>query len=254
MLKIENISRCYEGSGKRFNEHTGVLDNISLEINDGEFVSIVGPSGCGKSTLINIIAGLSKPSSGAVYYNGKPITKPCKEFAMVFQESSLFPWLNVMENMTFGLKVKGVPEKEAIEKSLYYLDMVNLSQFKDYRIHQLSGGMRQRISIARALALESEVLLMDEPFVAVDTQTRSILHEEVLKIWQLTKKTILFITHDVEEAVLLSNRVVVLGFSPDNIKETVNISIPYPRTVNDDVIEHVNTIKGIINRCSNAKK
>lgn len=254
MLKIDNISRRYEDGGKRPNGHAAVLDNVSLEIADGEFVSIVGPSGCGKSTLINIIAGLDKPTDGTVFWNGVPITKPCREFAMVFQESSLFPWLDVLQNMTFGLKIKGVPEKEAVEKALYYLDMVNLSKFKNYRIHQLSGGMRQRISIARALALESDVLLMDEPFVAVDTQTRSILHEEVLKIWQITGKTILFITHDVEEAVLLSNRVMVLGFSPDNLKQSVDITLPYPRKIDDDLLEYVNTIKGIINRCSNARK
>ncbi len=254
MLKIDNVSCRYADSAKYPNGNGSVLDNVSLEIADGEFVSIVGPSGCGKSTLINIIAGLGKPTSGAVYWNNKPILNPCREFAMVFQESSLFPWLNVLQNMTFGLKIKGVPEKEAVEKALYYLDMVNLSKFKDYRIHQLSGGMRQRISIARALALESDVLLMDEPFVAVDTQTRSILHDEVLKIWQLTKKTILFITHDVEEAVLLSNRVIVLGFSPDNLKKSVDIALPYPRCVDDSLLEYVSTIKGIINGCSNARK
>ena len=253
MLKIDSISRLYNESGKSTEPYT-VLDNISLEINKGEFVSVVGPSGCGKSTLINIVAGLDKPSRGKVLWNGEQITKPGREFAMVFQENSLFPWLDVLSNMTFGLKVKGLSDKEATEKALYYLDMVNLSEFKSYRIHQLSGGMRQRISIARALALETDVLLMDEPFVAVDTQTRSILHEEVLKLWQLTNKTVLFITHDVEEAVLLSTRVVVLGFSPDNLKEDVEINLPYPRQINDGLLTYVDKIKDIINRCSNANK
>jgi NitT/TauT family transport system ATP-binding protein len=254
MLKIENITRQYEGHGKNFNESTLALDNVSLTVNKGEFVSIVGPSGCGKSTLINIIAGLSKPTSGRVLWNDKVITKPCPEFAMVFQEGSLFPWLDVMQNMTFGLKIKGMSEKEAVEKATHYLEMVNLLDFKDFRIHQLSGGMRQRISIARALALESDVLLMDEPFVAVDTQTRSILHEEVIKLWRMTGKTIIFITHDVEEAVFLSGRVVVLGFAPDNLKQSVDIELDYPRRIDGNLLEYVNTIKGIINRCSNARK
>lgn len=253
MLKIDSISRFYTDSGKG-TEPNRVLDNVSLEIKDGEFVSVVGPSGCGKSTLINIVAGLDKPNSGKVFHNDVQITKPGKEFAMVFQENSLFPWLDVLSNMTFGLKVKGLSEKEATEKALYYLDMVNLSKFKDYRIHQLSGGMRQRISIARALAMETDVLLMDEPFVAVDTQTRSILHDEVLKLWRLTGKTVLFITHDVEEAVLLSTRVVVLGFSPNNLKESIDISLPYPRRIDDGLLTYVDQIKNIINRCSNAKK
>ncbi|MBQ9922157.1 MAG: ABC transporter ATP-binding protein [Clostridia bacterium] len=254
MLKTDSISRFYNNGGKNPENRYTVLDNVSLEIKDGEFVSVVGPSGCGKSTLINIIAGLDKPSGGKVLWNGKEITKPGHEFAMVFQESSLFPWLDVLSNMTFGLKVKGLSDKEATEKALHYLDMVNLADFRDYRIHQLSGGMRQRISIARALALETDVLLMDEPFVAVDTQTRSMLHDEVLKLWQMTKKTVLFITHDVEEAVLLSTRVVVLGFAPDNLKENVEINLPYPRQINDGLLTYVDTIKDIINRCSHAKK
>ena len=254
MLKIDKISRSYNDNGKSAEKQYTVLDNISLEIKDGEFVSVVGPSGCGKSTLINIVAGLDKPSEGKVFHNDVKITKPGKEFAMVFQENSLFPWLDVLSNMTFGLKVKGLSDKEATEKAMYYLDMVNLTKFKDYRIHQLSGGMRQRISIARALALETDVLLMDEPFVAVDTQTRSMLHDEVLKLWQLTKKTVLFITHDVEEAVLLSTRVVVLGFPPDNLKEDIDINLPYPRQINEELLTYVDTIKDTINRCSNAKK
>ncbi|MDH3942581.1 MAG: ABC transporter ATP-binding protein [Anaerolineae bacterium] len=210
------------------------LENISLHIEDHEFVSIVGPSGCGKTTLLRLIAGLITPSSGSVDYgaqgtNGKPYT------AMVFQEQGLFPWLNVIDNVAFGLEMQSVEERERHQRAQEFIERVGLDGFAYNYPHELSGGMRQRVALARAFLADPQVLLMDEPFGALDSQTRLVLQEELLRIWGQEKKTVLFITHDVEEAVVLSDRVLVMTGRPGRIREEIVIPLQRPRdlTVRD---------------------
>jgi len=177
------------------------LDHINLQVRAGEFVCIVGPSGCGKSTLLHLIAGLHQQTSGQVLIDGKPVQGPGTDRIMIFQEHALFPWLTVGQNVEFGMKMKGVPKAEREEKTRYYLKLVHLAKFEKSYIHQLSGGMRQRVAIARALATEPDVLLMDEPFAALDAQTRDLLHDELERIWSETGRTIIFVTHNVREAI-----------------------------------------------------
>ena len=205
------------------------LGSVNLTINKGEFICLLGPSGCGKSTLINILAGLLEPSSGEIYFDNKSSNEIGKERAMVFQEGALFPWLTVIENVEFGMIIKGINKKEAREKAMDYLKMVQLKKFANSYIHELSGGMKQRVSIARALTLDSELLLMDEPFSALDSQTKTILQQEVQKIWYDTGKTIVFVTHNIEEAVLLADRVIVMGTNPGHIKKEFKIELGRPR-------------------------
>ena len=205
------------------------LGSVNLTINKGEFICLLGPSGCGKSTLINILAGLLEPSSGEIYFDNKSSNEIGKERAMVFQEGALFPWLTVIENVEFGMIIKGINKKEAREKAMDYLKMVHLKKFANSYIHELSGGMKQRVSIARALTLDSELLLMDEPFSALDSQTKTILQQEVQKIWYDTGKTIVFVTHNIEEAVLLADRVIVMDTNPGHIKKEFKIELGRPR-------------------------
>ncbi|MBE5817071.1 MAG: ABC transporter ATP-binding protein [Clostridiales bacterium] len=250
ILEVKNVSRSYKN--RRKNGKKEILENVSFSIEEGKFVSIVGPSGCGKSTLIGMLAGLDKPTSGEIYIDGKLVVGPDNGCGLVFQESSLFPWLTVEQNMEFGLKVKGIKKAQRQELARHYLNMVNLYSYKDYRIHELSGGMRQRISIARVLALETKILIMDEPFVAIDAQTQSMMHDEIIKLWEKTGKTILFITHDINEAVFLSDRTVVLGFHPNNVKASIDIDLPRPRNrESKEFLGYVNEIRDIIGRCSN---
>ena len=205
------------------NEQMKVLDEINLNVKKGSFVSIVGPSGCGKSTLLYLIAGLDKADRGEIRVNGKLVNKPGPERVVVFQEAGLFPWLTVLENVTYGLLLKKVPKAQAKEKALEVLKMVHLSRYVDSYPHQLSGGMKQRVSIARALVMEPDILLMDEPFSALDEQTKMVLHKELLEIWRKTKVTIFFITHNIREAVLLSEQVVVFATRPGKIKEIISV-------------------------------
>jgi ABC-type nitrate/sulfonate/bicarbonate transport system ATPase subunit len=203
-----------------------VLEDINLKVLPGEFVSIVGTSGCGKSTLLNILAGFIKPSKGEAYVDGEPITGPSGKRGMVFQSMELFRWLTVKGNVEFGLKIKGLKKDERERIANYYIELVGLKKFKDRYVYELSGGMRQRVAVARSFANSPEVLLMDEPMGALDAQTRALLQEELLKIWNETKNTIIFITHSVEEAVFLSNRVIVFSRRPGQIKEQILIDIP----------------------------
>ncbi|MBE5938492.1 MAG: ABC transporter ATP-binding protein [Lachnospiraceae bacterium] len=222
---LNDISVKYENSPEY------ILRDVNIEINEGEFVCIVGQSGCGKSTLLKLVAGLQKPCHGNIVCNGKIVKTPGSDRVVMFQEHGLYPWLNVFDNVEFGMKMNNVPKEEREEKAMYYLSMVGLDDYKEYYIHQLSGGMRQRVALARALAMESDILLMDEPFSALDKQTSNRLREELQNICLRTGKTVLFVTHSVEEAVYLADRVIVLSSSTGEIDSEIEIELPRPRTV-----------------------
>ena len=221
-----------DGLCKRFdNSEKDTLHEIDLEVKTGEFVCIVGASGCGKSTLLNLVAGLERPSQGKVLLDGEEVIKPGADRTVMFQEHGLFPWLSVLENVKFGMRMAGFSKEEQDKKAQHYLEMVKLWDYRDYQIHQISGGMRQRTALARSLTMESKVLLMDEPFSALDKQTSNRLREELQRIWMETKQTILFITHSVEEAVYLADRVVVLSPDSGKVAEIVTVELPRPRHV-----------------------
>ncbi|OAA93844.1 ABC transporter ATP-binding protein [Clostridium coskatii] len=231
-IVINGIRKVYNvksQNGQKAEEFLA-LDNFNLRVKKGEFITVVGPSGCGKSTFLDILAGLSKPTSGKAYIDGKLITGPALDRGIIMQGYALFPWRTVEKNIEFGLEVKGIPKQERREISKKFIDLVGLNSFENRYPHELSGGMKQRVAIARALAYDPEVLLMDEPFAAVDAQTRELLQEELLNIWEKTNKTIVFITHSIEEAVFLADRVVVMEANPGRIKEIININIPRPRS------------------------
>lgn len=234
-IRVENVSKSFNSRGCTVEP----LRDVSLKIEKGEFVCLLGPSGCGKSTLLNMVAGLEKPSAGSIYLGDKKIETTGVERAMMFQDSALFPWLNVMENVEFGMIQAGVPEAERKERAEKYLKMVHLSKFKDSYIHEISGGMKQRVALARALSLDSEVLLMDEPFAALDSQTKSLLQQELQKIWWETKKTIVFVTHNVDEAVLLADRVVVMSANPGRIKRDIKVELSRPRKLDTADLAYV---------------
>jgi NitT/TauT family transport system ATP-binding protein len=229
-VSLQDLTLSYKtSSGQRLL----ALDHINLKVNSGEFVCIVGPSGCGKSTLLHLIAGLHLPMSGSVLVDDKLVAGPGTDRILIFQELGLFPWLKVGENVEFGMKMKGKAKAERREKTEHYLRLVHLLQFKDSYTHQLSGGMRQRVALARALATEPDVLLMDEPFAALDAQTRDLLHDELERIWVETGCTIIFVTHNVREAVRLGDRVVLFTFRPGRIKREFLIDLPRPRHLED---------------------
>jgi len=209
------------------------LDNINLNIAAGEFVCIVGPSGCGKTSLLSLIAGLSFPSRGEVQLNHRAITGPGTDRILIFQEHGLFPWLTVGQNVEFGMKMNGMKKPERRQRVKHYLQLVKLAQFEDSYVHQLSGGMRQRVAIARALATEPDILLMDEPFAALDAQTRDMLHDELERIWQETRCTIVFVTHNIRESVRLGDRVVLMTYRPGRIKAEFKVEMPRPRQIED---------------------
>jgi len=209
------------------------LENINLEVSEGEFLCLVGPSGCGKSTLLNLMAGLDQPTSGEIWMDGRRIKGPGTDRLVIFQELGLFPWLTVQENVEFGLRMQGLPKRERRARSQQYLRLVHLSGFETSYVHQLSGGMKQRVALARSLVTEPDVLLMDEPFAALDAQTRDLLHEELARLWAETGKTIVFVTHNVREAVRLGGRVILLTFRPGRIKSQFIITLPRPRHLED---------------------
>ncbi len=222
------------GVTKKFRSKNGALialEPIDLDVQAGEFVCLLGPSGCGKSTLLNIIAGLDQPTTGEVRVDGEPARHTGTDRVMIFQNAALFPWLNVIDNVAFGLRMAGVPKIERQETARRFLRMVHLSDFESAFIHELSGGMRQRVALARALALNPDVLLMDEPFGALDAQTRDLLHDELQTIWSDTHKTVLFVTHNVREAIVLGDRVVVFSARPGKIKQIFTINLPRPRQI-----------------------
>jgi NitT/TauT family transport system ATP-binding protein len=222
-LECRHISKIF-GEGVKAPR---VLDDISFETGEGEFLCILGPSGCGKSTLLRIIAGLLEPTRGDVIYSGNNTDKPLN--SMVFQEHGVFPWMNVIDNVAFGLEMRGIPRKERYDQSLGFLKRVGLAQYATRNPHELSVGMRQRIAIARAFVNNPEILLMDEPFGSLDAQTRLILQDELLKIWSEHKKTVIFVTHDIDEAILLGDRVLVMTSTPGMIREAITVGIDRPR-------------------------
>jgi NitT/TauT family transport system ATP-binding protein len=212
------------------NEEFVALDGVSLDIADNEFVTVVGPSGCGKSTLMNVLAGLESPTSGRALVDGKDVVGPGPERGVIFQQYALFPWLTVRKNVEFGLKVAGLGAPERRKRADYFIRIVGLEQFADALPKMLSGGMKQRCAIARAYAVNPSILLMDEPFGALDALTRVTLQEQLLDTWSREKRTVLFITHDVDEAVFLANRVVVMAARPGRIYDVIDVDLPYPRT------------------------
>lgn len=228
-VRIDDIDKQYPGE-------TGpvrALEGVSFDVSDGEFVCIVGPSGCGKTTLFRIIAGLENATSGSVFLDGSRVHGPTPDMGVVFQEYHLFPWRTVRGNVSFGLEKGGVPTSERRERVARLIDLVGLEGFAESYPKELSGGMKQRVAIARALAVDPALLLMDEPFGAVDAQTREMLQRELLEIWERTEKTVLFVTHDVEEAVKLADRIVVMAKEPGRVSEIVDVDLPRPRLRSD---------------------
>lgn len=228
-IKLEAVGIRLEYYQPRTNSRLVALDDVSLQIMDGEFVSIVGPSGCGKTTFLYVVDGLLPSTSGQIVLDGKAVTKPGPDRAVVFQDASLLPWRTVMKNVLYGLECQGIKPHEALERTQYFIDMVGLHGFEHHYPHELSGGMQQRVNLARALVMDPHILLMDEPFAALDAQTREIMQEELLQISFRAKKTVLFITHQIDEAIYLSDRIIVFSARPGKVKRVVPIEIERPR-------------------------
>ena len=225
-IQVQHISKTFEVGGERFD----ALGDVSLTVRENEFITVVGPSGCGKSTLMNILAGLEEPTSGTAHVDGIEVDGPSPERGVIFQQYALFPWLTVRQNVEFGLKTAKVPAAERRQRAQHFIDMVDLSDFADSLPKTLSGGMKQRCAIARAYAMNPSILLMDEPFGALDALTRVRMQEHLLQTWEQEKRTIVFITHDVDEAAFLANRVVVMAARPGRIDRIIDVDLPYPRT------------------------
>lgn len=225
-IRLHDVSMIF----KRAGVETKAVDNVELTIEAGEFISFLGPSGCGKSTVLNMIAGIFPPSSGQVLIDDMPVREPNPTCNVVFQQHSLFPWMTVLQNVAFGPKMLGNANPEGVGRT--FLSMVGLERFKDAYPATLSGGMQQRVAIARALATYPPVLLMDEPFGALDAQTRTIMQEELLKIWSEFRTTVIFVTHDIDEAIFLSDRIIVMRTQPGAIKTQIKVDLPRPRTLN----------------------
>ena len=228
-LRLENVTKRFPIRGEK--SSFTAIEDITIDVHAGEFVVLVGPSGCGKSTLLDLLGGLSTPSSGRILLDGTPISGPGLDRGIVFQQYALLPWRTARKNIEFGLEAKGLPASVRRERAEHYLELVGLKSFADRYPHELSGGMKQRVAIARSLAFDPEVLLMDEPFAALDAQTRESLQDELLRIWKATGKTILFITHGIDEAIYLGQRVAVLTSRPGRIKTVVDVDID--RTAED---------------------
>jgi NitT/TauT family transport system ATP-binding protein len=226
LLRVDNVGKTFARSGKPSVE---ALRSINLSLNEGEFVSVVGASGSGKSTLLRIIDGLLEPSGGAVYVDNVRVVRPGRDRAMVFQQDSLLPWKTVIENVAYGLSLAKIPWTEAAKTAERFILMTGLAGFESHYPHQLSGGMRQRVNVARALAVDPRILLLDEPFASLDAQTREIMQTELLSIWQESRKTVLLITHQIDEAIFLSDRVIVFSARPGSVREEVLVNLPRPR-------------------------
>ena len=237
-IDIHDLSKVYPGKTE-----VRALDHIDLEVGAGEFVALLGPSGCGKSTLLNLVAGFEAPSAGRLLVDGRPVGAPGPDRGVVFQEASLFPWLSVWDNVVFGPKVQGRPRSEYEARAHEMLDIVGLSDFKQHLPVQLSGGMRQRVGIARILTLGSRVLLMDEPFGALDAQTRLTMQELLLSVWQKLQPTIVFVTHDIDEAIFLASTIYVMSARPGRIQKRIDVPLARPRTVADTASEQFSALK-----------
>ena len=239
IVTIDAVSKDFEKRGLKVK----ALEAISLEITASEFVAVLGPSGCGKSTLLNIVAGFEAPTAGRALFKGEPIVDPSPRRAVVFQEPALFPWLSVLDNVTFGPRVQGKDRSSYEPRAHSILQQVGLEQFAKHYPGELSGGMRQRVGIGRVLAMESELLLMDEPFGALDAQTRSLMQELLLGVWERYKQTVLFITHDIEEALLLADTVYVMTARPGRMKRAIKVELPRPRPIDVTTSPAFNDIK-----------
>lgn len=254
-LSVHELLVTFENS--QTGELTEAVNSVSLDIQAGEFVSIVGLSGCGKSSFLNVIAGLIKPKGGNIKINGNTIDGPGRDRAVVFQKPSLLPWRTVFKNIVYGLEIRGRKKEEIKHQAQKYIDMVHLNGFENYFPHQLSGGMQQRVNLARALVCDPEVLLLDEPFAALDAITRQSMQNELLSLWEQTKKTVLLVTHQIDEAVLLSDRVIVFSPRPAMIVEEIKINMPRPRTPalrnNAEFDFLIKKIWGIIHRSAGSK-
>jgi ABC-type nitrate/sulfonate/bicarbonate transport system ATPase subunit len=225
-ILVDNLGKVFQSQNDL---EINALSDLNLSVAENEFVCILGPSGCGKSTLLRIIACLEKASCGTVFYNGREHTQPCQEIGMVFQSYSLMPWLNVLDNIALGLEFARMPKAKRMAVAQEYLDMIGMSDFGQAFPYELSGGMQQRVAIARALANNPDVLLMDEPFGALDAYTRILMQKELLRIWEQNRKTILFVTHSVDEAVYLADRIILMSSSPGRIKKEIEVNIPRVR-------------------------
>jgi len=242
-VQLEHVFKSFPHNGRPLE----VLHDVSLTVAEGEFVCLLGPSGCGKSTLIHLIAGLELPDAGQILVDGKPVLGPDPSRTVVFQDAALFPWLSVLGNVEFGLRMAGVEPGRRRERALEYLRLVHLSKFIHAYPHQLSGGMKQRVAIARALTLQPAILLLDEPFASLDAQTRSVLQNELLEIWELARPTILFVTHNVREATGLADRVYVISARPGRIRDVRPIGVPRPRHADDPaLLAHQHQILGLL--------
>ncbi|HLQ34290.1 MAG TPA: ABC transporter ATP-binding protein [Chloroflexota bacterium] len=228
MILIEHLHKTFPGRDG-FEEAVVALQDLNLEIRDHEFVTVIGPSGCGKTTLLRIAAGLETADSGRVLIDGKPVTGPGPERAVVFQSFALLPWASVLDNVTFGAEMRGIPRHMRDQRARELVRQVGLAGFEHRLPKQLSGGMQQRVGLARALAVDPDILLMDEPFGSLDEQTRRLLQEQLIRIWEGNRKTVLFITHSMEEAVLLADRLVLLSTRPGRVEEIIDVPLPRPR-------------------------
>jgi NitT/TauT family transport system ATP-binding protein len=224
-LELSRISMIYTQRGRRF----AALHDVSLQIEKGEFISIVGASGCGKTTLLRIVDGLIKPTLGQVCVDGQQVTRPGPDRGFVFQQDALFPWRTVLDNIIFGLEVQGKKKRDALQRADELVRLVGLSGFEQHFPHELSGGMRQRANLARALTIDPDILLMDEPFAALDAQTRELMQSELLRVWRSNRKTVMFVTHQIDEAVYLADRVVVMTSRPGQVKSILDVDIARPR-------------------------
>lgn len=238
MIKIENTT-------KKFGDLT-VLEDINIHVPEGEFLVLLGASGCGKSTLLNMVAGFTPPTSGRVVVNGHEVTDVDPHSGMVFQQYALFPWMTVLDNVAFGLKLRGMPKKERDEIAMKYIEMVGLQGFLDAYPKALSGGMKQRVSIARVLANDPPVILLDEPFAALDAMTRQVLQEQLVDIYEKSRKTIVFITHSIDEALLLATRIIILGAKPGRVVQEIDNDLPHPRNADVQLSPRFNELKAAI--------
>jgi len=243
-LSIQGVGRSF--AGMHGGAPTLALQPTNLEVAHNDFITVLGPSGCGKSTLLRIVAGLDTPSTGRVLLDGQPVTGPGADRGMVFQSYTLFPWLTVRENICFGLREKGMPAAEQAEVAARFIAEVGLSGFEGHYPKQLSGGMQQRVALARALANDPKILLLDEPFGALDNQTRALMQELLLSIWELHKKTVLFVTHDIDEAIFMANRCVVFSARPGRIKNELAIDLPYPRHYTVKTTARFSELKAVV--------